>query len=193
MRHFTLENLHRLSQQGNEEHQGFQDPPSAPSGSDHVLNFALCLGKNPLFTQKASMYPNCFFLLGADTCSRLVNPKYYGNREEMLLALGKIRDAGCAFIVGGRASSSAGSGSNGRSNCESISSDSDFVSLSDALLMGGEGSHTTDSAVGAATGAHKKSPHVLPLPPSLLSMFHGLSEDDFRVDMSSTQLRNEKK
>lgn len=57
----------------------------------------------PLFEQKAALFPNCVFVVGFDTATRLVNPRYYGGREQaMLESLAKIRAAGCRFLVAGR-------------------------------------------------------------------------------------------
>ena len=43
------------------------------------------------------------FVLGTDTMVRIINPKYYDNsREKMLAALVDMKEKGVHFIVGGR-------------------------------------------------------------------------------------------
>lgn len=97
----------------------------------------------PLYWQKAQLFPNSVFVVGYDTASRIVDPKYYdGSREKMLGALDIIREMGCSFLVAGR-------------------------------LSGGEFCWLAD----------------LNVPPGYEPMFSGLRESAFRVDISSTELR----
>ncbi len=57
----------------------------------------------PLFEQKAALFPNSVFIVGYDTATRLVSPRYYHNDEqEMLASLQRIKAAGCRFLVAGR-------------------------------------------------------------------------------------------
>mmetsp|Transcript_11965 Transcript_11965/g.15090 ORF Transcript_11965/g.15090 Transcript_11965/m.15090 type:complete len:486 (-) Transcript_11965:395-1852(-) len=59
--------------------------------------------KVPLFIEKARLFPNCTFVIGADTVTRLIDPKYYHDDQlEMINALSEIQVLGCKFIVGGR-------------------------------------------------------------------------------------------
>jgi len=59
--------------------------------------------KASLFIDKARLFPNCTFLIGADTLERLLDVKYYNNSElEMVSALTEINVLGCKFIVAGR-------------------------------------------------------------------------------------------
>jgi hypothetical protein len=56
------------------------------------------------FAAKAEFFPGATFVVGADTAERMVAPRFYGDsRERMLAALATIREAGCRFIVAGRA------------------------------------------------------------------------------------------
>jgi hypothetical protein len=57
----------------------------------------------PLFNQKAEIFPESIFLLGADTAQRLVQARFY-NRDpaQMRAAFETIRAAGCHFLVAGR-------------------------------------------------------------------------------------------
>ena len=100
----------------------------------------------PLFRDKALMFNNCTFVVGFDTASRLIDPKYYGaDKKAMLNALSEISNAGCEFLVAGR-------------------------------LVNGE-FHT-----------HKD----LAVPKGFENLFEGLSEEEFRLDLSSTELRKQK-
>ena len=90
--------------------------------ADMPKDWAVILTNAPLFSQKASILDNliagdCFdtdnnqssnirkmsFVLGTDTMVRIINPKYYDNsREKMLAALVDMKEKGVHFIVGGR-------------------------------------------------------------------------------------------
>lgn len=57
----------------------------------------------PTFREKARLLPGCAFIIGADTMTRLIDPKYYGgSAAEMVSALVEIRSLGCSFLVAGR-------------------------------------------------------------------------------------------
>ncbi len=65
----------------------------------------LVLSRAPFFQQKASLYPNSTFVLGADTAERLVAPRYYSDSlEKMRQALEDLRQKGTHFLVAGRSS-----------------------------------------------------------------------------------------
>jgi hypothetical protein len=56
------------------------------------------------FYEKARLFPGCVFVVGWDTAGRLVAPRYYGGGEQNVeTALAGIRQAGCRFLVAGRA------------------------------------------------------------------------------------------
>lgn len=101
------------------------------------------LSREPLYRDKAALYPGCAFVLGYDTALRTVDPAYYGgDPEAMLEALATVRDYGCRFLVGGRLR---------------------------------EGSFRTLEG--------------LPVPEGFEDLFEGIPEEDFRVDLSSSELR----
>lgn len=105
--------------------------------------------KVPLFIEKARLFPNCSFVIGADTLTRLIDPKYYSNDElEMVNALSEIQVLGCKFVVGGR------------------KIEQNFVTLEDIL------SRTN-------------------LPLKIKDMFIGITEESFRADVSSSEIRAE--
>jgi len=102
----------------------------------------------PLFVEKARMFPGCYFVIGADTASRLVDPRYYKqDPREMVAALGEIKALGCRFYVAGRKSG-------------------DIFETWSSIL--------DKSAI---------------LPESLLDLFVEISAEDFRSDISSTEIR----
>ncbi|MEI6181471.1 MAG: hypothetical protein WCP31_12000, partial [Chloroflexales bacterium] len=67
-----------------------------------VGRHTLVLSRAPLFVQKAALFPGRAFVLGYDTATRLVAPRYYGGEAGMLAALATLRQAGCRFLVAGR-------------------------------------------------------------------------------------------
>ena len=83
-------------------------PPLARAEIDRrVAQFAgrgtAVLTRAPTFRDKATLFPNCTFVVGWDTAVRLVEPGYYGGDEaEMARALTAIRHLGCRFLVAGR-------------------------------------------------------------------------------------------
>jgi len=62
----------------------------------------LALTTAPTFAEKAQVLPGVVFVVGADTAERIVAPRYYGSAG-MERALQMIRNAGCRFLVAGRA------------------------------------------------------------------------------------------
>ncbi len=57
----------------------------------------------PTFVEKAELSPGVVFIVGADTAERIVQHRFYGACESpMHLALEKIRETGCRFLVAGR-------------------------------------------------------------------------------------------
>jgi hypothetical protein len=62
----------------------------------------LVISRAPMFVDKATMLPNHVFIVGHDTATRLVDPRYYGGYSNMMKALVSISQRGCSFLVGGR-------------------------------------------------------------------------------------------
>ncbi len=57
----------------------------------------------PTFIEKARLFPGVTFVLGYDTAVRLLQPRYYQNSQEnMLAALHEMGELGCRFLVAGR-------------------------------------------------------------------------------------------
>ena len=57
----------------------------------------------PKFVEKARLLPGCMFVIGVDTMSRLVHPKYYDDSAvQMMSAMHEIQRLGCSFLVAGR-------------------------------------------------------------------------------------------
>lgn len=103
------------------------------------------LTRAALFREKAALFNNSVFVVGYDTASRLVDPKYYGDSEtSMLKAFEEIRNFGCSFLVAGRRS-----------------------------------------------GGKFQTLQELTLPKNVVDLFAGLSEDEFRLDISSTEIRSQ--
>ena len=55
------------------------------------------------FYKKAQLFPGCGFVIGWDTATRLIQPRYYNDSEPaMLTALAEMWGAGSRFLVAGR-------------------------------------------------------------------------------------------
>ena len=62
------------------------------------------LTKAETFYKKAQLFPGCGFVIGWDTATRLIQPRYYDDSESaMLTALAEMWGAGSRFVVAGRA------------------------------------------------------------------------------------------
>jgi nicotinamide mononucleotide (NMN) deamidase PncC len=61
------------------------------------------LTRAPTFVQKAALFPGVHFLVGFDTATRIVAPRYYQDSEaRMAEALQQMDRLGCRFLVAGR-------------------------------------------------------------------------------------------
>lgn len=110
------------------------------------LQIPLALTNAPRFWQKSQIFPGTTFVVGSDTAQRIVDAKYYGGDADALqTALGKIRQAGCRFLVASR--------------------------LVDGRIL---------------------SLANLQVPPTARDLFDEIPESEFRVDISSTELRQAK-
>ena len=54
------------------------------------------------FSQKSQQFPNCTFIVGADTLSRIANPKYYDSESHLTDSIREIAARGCRFLAFGR-------------------------------------------------------------------------------------------
>lgn len=103
------------------------------------------LTRAPTFLEKARLFPEAWFVVGADTAVRIGLPKYYGDDVRRRdAALDELTASGCRFLVFGR------------------QSENRFLTLDE-----------------------------LDLPPALRALCEGVSEREFRIDLSSTELRRQ--
>ena len=63
----------------------------------------LVLTKAPTFVEKARIFPNSWWVMGQDTASRLVLPKYYGGMRGLFGMMDELDELGAKFLVFGRA------------------------------------------------------------------------------------------
>lgn len=71
----------------------------------------LVLTRAATFRQKAELFPGCGFVIGWDTATRLIEPRYYGGSDDaMLTALAEMWAWGCRFAVAGRVDRVDGAG-----------------------------------------------------------------------------------
>ncbi len=60
-------------------------------------------GNAPTFVAKSRLYPGATFVVGYDTATRIIQPRYYGDSEAaMLAALDELQARGNRFLVAGR-------------------------------------------------------------------------------------------
>ena len=63
----------------------------------------IAITRVPVFYEKARLFPGSTFVIGYDTMTRLVDPRYYGDSpRRMSAALSELRDLRCDFLVAGR-------------------------------------------------------------------------------------------
>ena len=66
--------------------------------------FTVWLTHAPTFVEKARLFPGCTFVVGLDTATRIMEPKYYeGGSTGLERATGELHNAGCHFLVAARA------------------------------------------------------------------------------------------
>lgn len=56
----------------------------------------------PKFNEKAVLFPDCTFVIGLDTATRLLDPVYYDGDVGVATSLQRIKNSGCRFLVAGR-------------------------------------------------------------------------------------------
>ncbi len=59
----------------------------------------VCLTNAPLFLQKADLFPNSTFIIGADTFNRLFDAKYYGGITDSAAILRQFKEKNVRFMV----------------------------------------------------------------------------------------------
>ncbi len=61
------------------------------------------LTRAPTFVKKSRLFPGATFLVGADTITRIADPRYYGDSaQRAAAAIDAIAEQGCQFLVFGR-------------------------------------------------------------------------------------------
>jgi len=70
---------------------------------EHLTGRQVLLTRAPTFAAKAKLTPSCVFVVGADTLSRIGDPRYYGgDAAQRDAAITAIANEGCRFLVFGR-------------------------------------------------------------------------------------------
>jgi len=112
---------------------------------------SFCVTASPRFTEKSTILPGSTFVIGYDTATRLLDPKYYKKKDfyyysdAVVDALNMITENHCSFIVGGR-----------------IDELGQFKTLGD-----------------------------LKMPKKSRQLFELLPESEFRIDISSSEIRKD--
>lgn len=63
---------------------------------DEAFMGGVCLTSAPLFLQKAALFPNSTFIVGADTINRIFDAKYYSGTEDTPAILKHFKERMCA-------------------------------------------------------------------------------------------------
>ena len=64
----------------------------------------LWITRAPTFVQKAELFPEAVFVIGADTAVRILHARYYAPGEDSVAqAMRFLKERGCRFLVGCRA------------------------------------------------------------------------------------------
>ena len=66
---------------------------------DEVFMGGVCLTNAPLFLQKADLFPNSTFIIGADTFNRLFDAKYYNGTVDTPAILRHFKEKNVRFMV----------------------------------------------------------------------------------------------
>jgi hypothetical protein len=82
-------------------------PLSTPTLLQRMGQFAgrrpVCTSAAPTYDQKALIYPGATFVIGYDTAARVLEPRYYADSPQgMMAALDQIEAQRCRFLVAGR-------------------------------------------------------------------------------------------
>ncbi|KAG5184315.1 hypothetical protein JKP88DRAFT_348454 [Tribonema minus] len=162
-------------------------------GATLGAQYAVALTAAPLFLQKARLFPGCVFVVGVDTVRRILDPKYYadGDAAEMAAALAEIKYLGCRIIVGGRVQQAASPQASAAQQQQQRQQNG-FDEQQHAPQEAPPQQQQQQPRQQQRRQRFETLSDVLrdsPLPQSLRGMFIGLEEDDFRVDLSSTELR----
>lgn len=137
---------------------------------NYVIGVAITT--TPMFIQKSFLFPNSYFLIGADTLERLLEPRYYRDptaeayhenlvTARLIQSISNIHHNGCNFVIGGRIEQRKG------------------VNESDHPLAFQTLSSVVESSQIART--------ISQLFPS--QFFQQIEENEFREDISSSQIR----
>lgn len=66
---------------------------------DEAFMGGVCLTSAPLFLQKAALFPNSTFIVGADTINRIFDAKYYSGTEDTPAILKHFKEKNVRFMV----------------------------------------------------------------------------------------------
>jgi hypothetical protein len=145
------------------------DPRNSLFLGSNITNVAVCISTKSLFVEKSDIFRNCAFLVGTDTMIRLIEPKWYAPLDQLasasleqksLMATNNMIMALAKMFT--RGCSFIVGGRLNKKSCK-------FETLSEIW---------------------KQSSVIEVLPGEVISMFGEIPEFDFRVDLSSTEIRN---
>jgi hypothetical protein len=129
---------------------------------------AVWLTRAATFADKASLFPGAVFVVGVDTAERILAPRFYP--EAVLgrdMALEHLRRQGCRFLVAARIR----------------------VSVEARRVSEGEAQSLAHASGFGANQTDLQTVHDLDIPSDFHDIFQELPASVFRLDISSTHLR----
>lgn len=150
-----------------------------------LTNIAVCVTSEPFFLQKSKLFSGCNFLIGSDTMSRIINSKYYGDNA----SASQPADGLSAAVIERMKEKQRL-----HSTFAMVTALTTIAERGCRFVVGGRvASSLPDTALDSQFDTFQSicEKSDVGIPQALLhSLFEGLSEEEFRLDLSSTQLRN---
>ena len=162
-----------------------------------LTNVAACVTTKPLFVQKAEILQNGVFLLGADTFARIINPVYYLPKPQPV-----TNESSSGTIVSDTTATSVSTAHTSVTAHSTVSVLTEIRGLSHmtaalARMLGYGCSFIVGGRVSPSTGEFETMDDIWDrsglrksIPAEIVGMFEGIPESLFRVDLSSTDIRN---
>jgi hypothetical protein len=135
----------------------------------NLTNVAVCVTTKPLFVQKTEIFRNGIFVVGADTFVRIVEPKWYAPKTTDSSLTAEEREQ---VALNGMIAALAKMFTRGCS-----------------FIVGGRLVKATNQFE-TLSSIWSQSPVAKLLPAENFNMFAEIPEEEFRLDLSSTEIRN---
>jgi len=161
-----------------------------------IRNFGVSITSEPLFVRKSRLFRGCTFVIGADTMARLVNPKYYYLRPPSQPASAMSPEESEASASAVTATSPSTSTLTTSASHAMVAALATIAERGCDFIVGGreqqqvvpEGAARRFDTLGDILRENRAL-----LPDVVSGIFDGIDEDEFRRDMSSSDIRRTRK